>query len=351
MARGARGAAWRIEHDGRRVRAVRPDGVPTVWADGSIRAQPVGAALLSLDGIALSRRARVRRRGQRPRRDQRAFDRGLSAWRRARSRWATRPPGDSAAVQAQAVTARSYAYIHLTPARAVRRDGRRARSALRRRRRRNAVGSQAVESTRWLVLTFAGRVVNAPYHSACGGSTAAASEIWRTSDEPYLRRGERPHSRNGSLLLRPRAAIHVDADARCADAERGDRAVSGGVRERARDEAGHGARRDDRVAHAVGARRDAHDHDRSRELRAAWQRHSLRAAQTRWRDSRKHVFFRRNERRRPTARSRVSRSTGWAMGMVSACVSGARSAARAPARIFARFFGRTIRAPRSGRRP
>jgi stage II sporulation protein D len=38
------------------------------------------------------------------------------------------------------------------------------------------------------VLQYAGRVVNAPYHSACGGSTAAAEEIWRTSSEPYLQR-------------------------------------------------------------------------------------------------------------------------------------------------------------------
>jgi len=28
--------------------------------------------------------------------------------------------------------------------------------------------------------------VNAPYSSTCGGSTAAASEIWRSNDEPYL---------------------------------------------------------------------------------------------------------------------------------------------------------------------
>jgi len=43
-----------------------------------------------------------------------------------------------------------------------------------------------VSSTRGLVLQYDGRVVNAPYHSACGGSTAAADEVWRTSNEPYL---------------------------------------------------------------------------------------------------------------------------------------------------------------------
>ena len=59
----------------------------------------------------------------------------------------------------------------------------------------NAVASEAVESTRGLVLKYAGRVVNAPYHSTCGGTTAAASEIWRSDDEPYLRARERSHSR------------------------------------------------------------------------------------------------------------------------------------------------------------
>jgi stage II sporulation protein D len=48
------------------------------------------------------------------------------------------------------------------------------------------VGSQAVESTQTLVLKYAGRIVNAPYSSTCGGETAAASEIWRSEDEPYL---------------------------------------------------------------------------------------------------------------------------------------------------------------------
>jgi stage II sporulation protein D len=90
-------------------------------------------------------------------------------------------------VQAQAVTARSYAYIHLTPARAFDVTAGVLDQLYGGVAAETAVGSQAVESTRWLVITFGGRVVNAPYHSACGGSTAAASEIWRTSDEPYLR--------------------------------------------------------------------------------------------------------------------------------------------------------------------
>jgi stage II sporulation protein D len=47
--------------------------------------------------------------------------------------------------------------------------------------------TRGIERTRGLVVTYAGRVINAPYHSACGGSTAAPDEVWRATAEPYLR--------------------------------------------------------------------------------------------------------------------------------------------------------------------
>jgi stage II sporulation protein D len=45
----------------------------------------------------------------------------------------------------------------------------------------------AVASTAGRVLLYAGRVVDAPYHAVCGGSTAEATEVWRTTGQPYLR--------------------------------------------------------------------------------------------------------------------------------------------------------------------
>jgi stage II sporulation protein D len=96
---------------------------------------------------------------------------------------------DMAAVEAQAVTARSYAYVHVgasSPARpydvtaSVRDQLYGGVSA------ETHVSNTAIDATRGLVLQYAGRVVNAPYHSACGGSTAGAEEIWRTAEEPYL---------------------------------------------------------------------------------------------------------------------------------------------------------------------
>jgi len=52
----------------------------------------------------------------------------------------------------------------------------------------NAIADAAVAATNGLVLTFNGRVVSAPYHSTCGGTTAAPDEIWRSESEPYLQR-------------------------------------------------------------------------------------------------------------------------------------------------------------------
>jgi stage II sporulation protein D len=50
------------------------------------------------------------------------------------------------------------------------------------------VATRAIASTRGLVLRYGGRAVNAPYSSSCGGQTAEASEVWRSADEPYLKR-------------------------------------------------------------------------------------------------------------------------------------------------------------------
>jgi len=91
------------------------------------------------------------------------------------------------AVAAQAIAARSYAYTHIVSdshpydMRSTVVDqvygGADAETPL---------GDTAVAETRGLVLTYRGVVVNAPYHSACGGHTAGASEVWRSPDEPYL---------------------------------------------------------------------------------------------------------------------------------------------------------------------
>ena len=185
VARGRGGEAWRVEHDGRRVRAVRPDGVPTVWIDGAIRARAIGDGLLSVGGkpyrgdILLS-----------------GGDSGVVTINVLQIDDYLRgvvplemgdlSPAEAAAAEAQAVAARSYAFIHLDPSRAYDLTGGTLDQLYGGAAAETAVASRAVDDTHGLVLEYAGRIVNAPYHAVCGGSTAAASEIWRSNDEPYL---------------------------------------------------------------------------------------------------------------------------------------------------------------------
>lgn len=189
VARAGRGEVWRIERSGRRVRAIRPDGVPTVWNDAPIVARPLDGALLSVAG--------------KPYRGDLAFFGGdtsvvvvnvvkIDDYVRGvvPLEIGTKSDADSAAVQAQAVTARSYAYIHLSsdPQRMYDVTAGVLDQVYGGVEAETPVASEAVESTRTLVLKYGGRVVNAPYSSTCGGSTAMASEIWRSNDEPYLQR-------------------------------------------------------------------------------------------------------------------------------------------------------------------
>jgi stage II sporulation protein D len=101
-----------------------------------------------------------------------------------------RTPDEAAAIEAQAVAARSYTYTRLS------REGERLYDLVATVMDQVYGGADAetpltdsaVAATAGLVLRYAGRVVNAPYHSTCGGSTAAASEVWPSqADEPFLR--------------------------------------------------------------------------------------------------------------------------------------------------------------------
>lgn len=95
---------------------------------------------------------------------------------------------ERAAVEAQAITARSYARIRLRPESATRYDvvGTVTHQVYGGADAETPLSDDAVRATRGLVLTFTGRIVDAVYHSTCGGSTARASEVWRSGDQPYL---------------------------------------------------------------------------------------------------------------------------------------------------------------------
>lgn len=99
-----------------------------------------------------------------------------------------RAPGEEAAVAAQAIAARSYAYTHLStdPTRPWDMHSTVLDQVYGGADAETPMSDSAVWATRNLVLTYHGIIINAPYHSTCGGRTAAASEVWQTRDEPYL---------------------------------------------------------------------------------------------------------------------------------------------------------------------
>jgi stage II sporulation protein D len=100
-----------------------------------------------------------------------------------------RQAAEHAAVEAQAIAARSYAYTHLAPAqrfdvRATVDDQVYGGAGAER-----PVADAAVAATAGQVLRYAGRIADTPYHSTCGGTTAETSEVWTgEAGAPYLRR-------------------------------------------------------------------------------------------------------------------------------------------------------------------
>lgn len=189
LAHARGGQIWRIERSGARLRAVSSSGTSSGWASSGLLARSDGSGLVEVGG--------KRYRGELllvP------GDSGVDVVNRVRMddylrgvvplEIGTSAERDMAAIEAQAVTARSYAYVHVgdrSPAHpydvtASVRDQLYGGANVETR-----ASNDAIDATRGLVLQYAGRVVNAPYHSACGGSTAAAEEIWRTPGEPYLR--------------------------------------------------------------------------------------------------------------------------------------------------------------------
>ena len=100
-----------------------------------------------------------------------------------------RKPGEEAAVEAQAVAARSYTYIHMAEAgnRGFDMYGSIQDQAYGGVDAEKPMSDAAVASTRDMVIKFAGRIISTPYHSTCGGRTASVSEVWwRQPDQPYL---------------------------------------------------------------------------------------------------------------------------------------------------------------------
>jgi stage II sporulation protein D len=100
-------------------------------------------------------------------------------------------PRDHAAIEAQAVASRSYAVARLAAPRARSYDMSAgvADQVYGGADAERPASDAAVAATAGQVLRHDGRVADAPYHSTCGGSTAAPDEVWQEQfGAPYLRR-------------------------------------------------------------------------------------------------------------------------------------------------------------------
>jgi stage II sporulation protein D len=184
--------SWRFVRDGGRIRAIRSDGATTVHETGPVVVRPS-----AWGGFVVH--AGRRYRGELL---VHASQAGLTVVNRLpmdeylkgvvpMEIGAERTMAEFAAVEAQAVAARSYASVRLA------RRGDRRWYDLRPSvvdqvyggvNAETIVGTRAVESTAGLVLKYDDRLVNAPYHSTCGGTTAEAPEAWPTRGEPFLKR-------------------------------------------------------------------------------------------------------------------------------------------------------------------
>lgn len=195
LVRGRATEQWTVEHGGTRVRAVSRGGVATPWVDGPITLRPDSpAAYVLFAGRRYRGTLRVHPSDTGlvvvNALDVEEYLRGVVPLEIG----VTRDGSEQAAVEAQAVAARSYTWVRL---RAMQ-----ARGAVTLYDVVATVSDQvyggadaereltdrAVSATAGQVLTFAGRVVDAPYSSTCGGESAAPEEVWRSGPSAYLRR-------------------------------------------------------------------------------------------------------------------------------------------------------------------
>ncbi|MDP9279335.1 MAG: SpoIID/LytB domain-containing protein [Gemmatimonadota bacterium] len=99
-----------------------------------------------------------------------------------------RTAAEFAAVQAQAVAARTYAYKHLNGIRGFDMYSTVQDQVYGGVDAEKPQSDTAIMTTRDVVVLYAGQPITTPYHSTCGGSTAAVSEVWYDQpDQPYLR--------------------------------------------------------------------------------------------------------------------------------------------------------------------
>ncbi len=190
-ARGSDAPSWRVERRNRRIR-IAFDGTDrvTAWSDepfllapdggeatlswnehryrGTLAFVPTDTAIVVVNQVDLE-----------------SYLRGVVPLELG-----IRSPNESAALQAQAIAARSYTVVRQHEA-----EGRRFDLTSGAMDQvyggidaEHPIADAAIVATEGLVITYDGEVVRAPYHSTCGGRTIPPSEAWSGErDVPYLR--------------------------------------------------------------------------------------------------------------------------------------------------------------------
>lgn len=97
-----------------------------------------------------------------------------------------RRPDEIAAVAAQAIAARSYAYSMMIDHPTHDLTATVTHQAYGGRDAERPLCDSAIAITRGLVLFYDGKIAMTPYHSNSGGVTASANEIWKSDGLPYL---------------------------------------------------------------------------------------------------------------------------------------------------------------------
>lgn len=192
LVRGNGGEAWRIERQGQTMRLAGGRGDATPWRQGPfvLRVRNRGAVVLhdgkryrgelwvspTSTGLLVVNRLSVE-----------DYLRGVVPLELG-----TRSVGDAAALQAQAIAARSYSYVRVPSPESVPAAGYHMTATVQHQvyggvSVEHPVVDDAIAATSGLVLRYNGAVVDGPYSSSCGGRSALPSEVWRGgADRGYL---------------------------------------------------------------------------------------------------------------------------------------------------------------------
>ena len=211
---------WRIEQKNGLLRVAGDGGDATPWREGPFVARPTGDTFL--------------RYGNRRYRGELVFtatDSGVTVVNRlpvedylrgvVPLELPVRNPADRAALEAQAIAARSYAYIRVpggvveTPVSGYNLVATVQNQVYGGADAEHPLVNEAIDRTAGLVLRYNGLIVDAPYSSSCGGRTATPGEAWRgVREEPYLQSVDDTDPRTGRPYcdLSPRNHWHAEFD-------------------------------------------------------------------------------------------------------------------------------------------